>query len=306
MFCSNCGYKNRETAHYCIDCGQPVDRITRMHKKGKRNKVQAIFLSLLLIGAGFSAARLTDEQTVQPMSLEAENTTQSLTQQPEAEAAPPQTESAKEKKDIIQETRHKVFTIESDEVSGTGFLFTDSGILITNAHVVSGNSDLLVRSADGEEESGRVIGISVVDDVALVQVDAYAGNTPIEVESNQTEVGTEVIAFGSPSGFENSASIGYVTGEGRDFEHNFIYKDMYQIDAQLAPGSSGGPLVDAATGKVIAINSIQYTDGISIGFSIPMHTVEDLLTDWLNNPMSQEEIEQILDQPSESEWSRRN
>ncbi|TWT28429.1 trypsin-like peptidase domain-containing protein [Planomicrobium sp. CPCC 101110] len=305
MFCSNCGYKNKEAARFCIDCGRPMDRITRILKQRKRNKLHAIVLSFMLIGAGFSVAQLNEEEAAQPATIEATASTKETHGQepaPKTEAAP-QTENANEKINLIEETRNKVFTIKTDETSGTGFLFTDSGILVTNAHVVASNDRLIVRSAEGEEQPGRVIGISVVDDVALVLAEAYAGNAPIEVEANQTAVGTEVIAFGSPSGFENSASIGYVTGTGRDFEHNFIYKDMYQIDAQLAPGSSGGPLVDAATGKVIAINSIQYTDGNSIGFSIPMHTVDSLLTDWLNNPMSQEEIEQILGHLDENDWS---
>ncbi|WKA54012.1 trypsin-like peptidase domain-containing protein [Planococcus shixiaomingii] len=305
MFCSNCGHKNKETARFCIDCGQPLDRITRLHKQKKRNKLQAAILSLLLIGTGFSAAQLTEEKAVQTASFEATaNNAEPLSQEPAKKTAPQP--EAKEKTAIIQETLQKVFTIKTNETSGTGFLFTDSGVLVTNAHVVAGTADLLVRNADGEEQPGQVIGISVIDDVALIKVEAYNGNAPLEIDHNQSIVGTEVIAFGSPSGFENSASIGYVTGTDRDFEHNFVYKDMYQIDAQLAPGSSGGPLVDAATGKVIAINSIQYTDGVSIGFSIPMHTVEGLLTKWLNNPMPQEEIERILEDSYDDDWSSNN
>ncbi|PSL40688.1 zinc ribbon protein [Planomicrobium soli] len=300
MFCSNCGYKNKEIARFCIDCGQPLDRITRIHKQKKRNKTQTLFLSFLLVGAGFSAAQLTKEDATKPPTIEETASRQPLTQEPPpTPETAPQAENAQEKISLIQETQQKVFTIKTSKTTGTGFLFTDSGILVTNAHVIAGQKELLVRNVDGEEETGRVIGISVIDDVALIQVDAYAGNAPIEVERGRTAVGTEVIAFGSPSGFENSASIGYVTGTGRDFQHNFTYSDMYQIDAQLAPGSSGGPLVDAATGKVIAINSIQYTDGISIGFSIPMHTVQDLLADWLNDPMPATEIEQIINNHEE-------
>lgn len=303
MFCTNCGYKNKQTARYCIDCGQPLDRITRIDKHRKRSKLQAIFLSLFLIAAGFGIAQLTQEPTVQPASMK--TTAEPLSQEPpEAAEAAAQPEAKKERTVIIEETQEKVFTIKTDETSGTGFLFTNSGIIVTNAHVVAGNMELTVRNAGGEETSGHVIGISVVDDLALIQVEAYQGNEPIEVEHDLSAVGTEVIAFGSPSGFENTASVGYVTGTERDFYHNFTYKDMYQIDAQLAPGSSGGPLVDAATGKVIAINSIQYTDSVSIGFSIPMHTIEDLLTDWLDNPMSKEKVEELLDQTQDHEWSR--
>ena len=81
-----------------------------------------------------------------------------------------------------------------------------------------------------------------------------------------------MIALGSPQGFENSASIGYLTGVNRDIEFGFLYEHLYQIDAQIDQGSSGGPLIDAKTGKVIGINSLSFKENDVFGFSIPMKT----------------------------------
>src|SRR5690606_26044522 len=162
----------------------------------------------------------------------------------------------KDKPAIIKDTQQKVYTILTEGGQGSGFLFHQSGLVATNAHVVAGFTDVIVRNINGQDQPGTVVGISDESDIALIKVDAFAGIDPLESEMNPTDVGTEVIALGSPSGFENTATIGYLTGIDRDFEQEFIYEDIYQIDAPIAPGSSGGPLVDASTGKVIGINSL--------------------------------------------------
>jgi serine protease Do len=196
----------------------------------------------------------------------------------------------KEKTAVIKETQQKVYTILTEGRQGSGFLFGKSGMVATNAHVVAGYTDVIVRNINGQDQPGTVVGISDESDIALIKVEAFAGIDPLESEMNPTDVGTEVIALGSPSGFENTATIGYLTGIDRDFEQEFIYEDIYQIDAPIAPGSSGGPLVDAGTGKVIGINSLVMEEGDSIGFSIPMYSMHGMLTEWVNNPMSAEEV----------------
>jgi len=153
---------------------------------------------------------------------------------------------------------------------------------------------LIVGNVFDQKTTGRVIGISDMYDIALIQVDAYAGETSLETEANVTDIGSEVIALGSPQGLENSASIGYLTGLDRSFESGFQYDNVYQVDAQISPGSSGGPLLDAKTGKVIGINSAILTADQSIGFSIPMYTMIDLLKKWSDSPMTSAEVASIF------------
>ena len=149
---------------------------------------------------------------------------------------------------------------------------------------------MMVRNSKGEDVPGTVIGISNKYDIALVKVPAYEQMKPLVSEMKESPVGLEVIAFGSPYGFENTASVGYITGTGRDIEADFIYKQLYQIDAQVDSGSSGGPLVDATTGKVIGINSLVFTENRTFGFSIPLYTMLSTIDDWITNPLSASEV----------------
>ncbi|RNF39530.1 trypsin-like peptidase domain-containing protein [Planococcus salinus] len=320
MVCSNCGQKNKEEASFCMNCGQPLEK--KRSKKPKKSKIfTAVLLLFIAIGAVFGVTQMMDEEPEPATALPEE--TAEVEEQEEAveEEIEPEPEVVQEeselppvvegtvtnetdvmeqpiqtepkKKDvttIIKETQQKVYTILTEEKQGSGFLFTNDGMVVTNAHVVAGQTEVMVRNINGIDEPGRVVGISDVYDIALIQVDAFKGSEPLPISMSNTDVGTEVIALGSPSGFENTASIGYLTGIDRDFTQEFLYENIYQIDALIAPGSSGGPLVDAQTGSVIGINSLLYNDGSSIGFSIPMYSVNDQLTEWAANPMTQEEV----------------
>lgn len=186
------------------------------------------------------------------------------------------------KTELIKETQQKVYTVLTGSGMGSGFLYNESGMVVTNAHVVVGFTDVMLRNVDGEEFPGKVIGISDVEDIALIYVEAFEGDVPLATEMEETPVGTEVIALGSPKGLENTASIGYLIGVDRDFSSDYQYEDIYQIDAQIAPGSSGGPLVDTKSGRVIGINSLGYTEGNAFGFSIPLYSVMDSLDAWAN------------------------
>lgn len=272
MFCRNCGEKNEESAKFCKGCGVQLEN--GEVAPAKKNHAFAIVLSILLAaGGGFGVQQYLTKQA---------DADTLIVQDSKVEAQPVQ----QEKKEIIKAAQKKVYTVVTEDGIGSGFLFTKDGMVVTNAHVVAGFTDVTVRNSEGEETAGRVIGISDIEDIAVIQVDAYKGQEPLPAEMEVTEVGSEVIALGSPNGFENSASIGYLTGVDRDISFDFEYEDIYQIDAQIAPGSSGGPLVDAETGKVIGINSLLYTDGNAIGFSIPLHSIHGSLMDWVNHPMS--------------------
>lgn len=308
MFCSKCGCMNSVTTKNCLNCGQPLDRTTRIKKHKRRQRLNFFVVAILFLGTGFGSAQIFQQPVTEQPDAPVENTvasepqtnpplettvTDTTTPTPDSEASTD--EGTKVKTDIIKDTQQKVFTIKTDSAYGSGFLFTDTGTVVTSAHLIIGSIDVSVRTTDGIEKPGKVIGISETYDIALIQVDAFAGTEPLEIESNPTEVGTEVIALGSPSGLENTAAIGYLTGTDRDFDHGFLYKDMYQIDAQIAPGSSGGPLIDAHTGKVIGINALLLNEGNAIGFSIPMYSMIDLLNGWATQPMSEGEVEDVYD-----------
>lgn len=326
MLCKNCGQENESNANFCKSCGHSL--VKNRGNKPRNNKWLAVLIVLFGIGGvGFGISQMNEEPPQQTAPAEdlsnaeedksaeeeskpAEEETKTVEPEEPAKTGSPtegtvtkvedivppseQPEKVepkkKEKTAIIKDTQQKVYTILTEGGQGSGFLFDKSGMVATNAHVVAGYTDVVVRNINGQDQPGTVVGISDESDIALIKVDAFSGIDPLESEMNPTDVGTEVIALGSPSGFENTATIGYLTGIDRDFEQEFIYEDIYQIDAPIAPGSSGGPLVDAGTGKVIGINSLVMEEGDSIGFSIPMYSMHGMLTEWVNNPMSVEEV----------------
>ncbi len=325
MRCEKCGINNGVPANFCKICGVSLNE--KHAKKTKTKKFFSIFLLLVFFGgAGYNIAKLNETDTEQAVPVieramsEKENSPEIITnsenvgeinepEQPVAteeisegivvkpeDVIPPSKQpekiepKTKEKTAIIKEAQQKSYTILTESGQGSGFLFNDNGMVATNAHVVAGFTNVIVRNINGQDLAGRVVGISDTSDIALIKVSEFEEIAPLEIEMNKTDVGTEIIALGSPSGYENTASIGYLTGIDRDFHQEFIYEDIYQIDAYIAAGSSGGPLIDGRTGKVIGINSLVMTDVNTSGFSIPMYSVHAELTEWARNPMSEKEV----------------
>jgi hypothetical protein len=104
-----------------------------------------------------------------------------------------------------------------------------------------------------------------------------------------------VLALGSPLGFQNTVTTGIISGVDRDLDlPPYHYEDMYQISAPIAPGNSGGPLINSKTGEVIGINSAAADQG-SIGFSIPLKNVIALIEGWSKTPMTT--LPNIVDDP---------
>lgn len=298
MYCSKCGVKNEEGAKFCAGCGTSL---TPQKNGSKGFLILGIILCFIVLGGvGYGFKELlfskNEAQTVlDEVKSTVEETRSTLTEKAKvvAEGKVPKVQ-AKDKTQVIQETMPKVFTILTQEGQGSGFLYGQGGYIVTNAHVVAGYTDVIVRNSVGKESNAKVIGISDRSDVALLLSEDYVQVKPLLTENEDSIIGTEVIALGSPQGFENSASIGYLTGINRDMELGFIYEHLYQIDAQIDQGSSGGPLIDAKTGKVIGINSLIYKENNLFGFSIPMNSVTNLVDNWIANPMSPKQVTSLF------------
>ncbi|MUT64539.1 S1C family serine protease [Paenibacillus sp. NEAU-GSW1] len=246
----------------------------------KRGTRISVAVSALIVIVGIAAAAAI--RTEVPTQLAGEPLL-AAAQQHGAGGAP------KSLKDVIYETQKLVVMIETEDgTQGSGFLYNDKGDLITNAHVVSGVKKVTIKTADARELEGEVIGISSDIDVAVVRVAELAGMEPLVlVEADKSEVGDDVIAVGSPLGFQNTVTTGIISGVGRSFEiEPYTYDDLYQISAPIAPGNSGGPLVSKETGAVLGINSAGIEE-TTIGFSIPIVNVLKLVEDWSAHPMAE-------------------
>jgi len=171
--------------------------------------------------------------------------------------------------------------------SGTGFVIDSNGTIVTNAHVVSGASDVQVRFDDrGEGVEAEVLGSDQSSDLAVLRVDP--SNTqnikPLALaDSDTVKVGDLAIAIGYPLGLDRTVTAGIISGVGRAIRapNGFSIDKVIQTDAPINPGNSGGPLLDGA-GRVIGVNSQIATAGggggnVGIGFAVPSNTVRQVV-----------------------------
>jgi len=154
---------------------------------------------------------------------------------------------------------------------GSGFIVSDDGYIITNAHVVESADTVTVRLTDRREFKAKVVGKDKQTDIAVLKIDAKSLPTVKLGRSADANVGEWVAAIGSPFGFENSVSAGIVSAKNRPLPDS-SYVNFIQTDVAVNPGNSGGPLFNLA-GEVIGINSQIYSrsggfQGIS--FAIPI------------------------------------
>lgn len=193
-------------------------------------------------------------------------------------------------KSIIHEAEKSVIQIEGQNehqtITGSGFLYNDKGDIITNAHVIQDVDAIYVRTANARFYPAAIVGISEQTDIAVIRVPQLANMDTLPLSDKMADIGDEVIALGSPHGFQNTVTLGIISGTDRDFEvDGFDYSNVYQISAQITHGNSGGPLINRETGEIIGINSVGTQDG-TIGFSIPISEVIDQVKEWSNKAVN--------------------
>src|SRR6185503_11689576 len=155
---------------------------------------------------------------------------------------------------------------------GSGFIISQDGYVLTNAHVVAGDGEVTVRLADAKREfKAKVIGADERTDVALLKIEATGLPTVKLGKSAALQPGEWVAAIGSPFGFENTITAGIVSATGRSLPAE-TYVPFIQTDVAVNPGNSGGPLINLA-GEVVGVNSMIYsqTGGyMGVSFAIPI------------------------------------
>lgn len=174
---------------------------------------------------------------------------------------------------------------QQGESTGTGFVVSKDGFIVTNAHVVQGAKTATVRFGEDKAVDAKVMGSDLNSDLAVLKVDPKDHElTPLELGTAKgLKVGDPVVAIGNPFGLDRTLTTGVVSALARKIQglNGFSISNVIQTDAAINKGNSGGPLLDAA-GRVIGVNSqIQTESGgnVGIGFAVPADKVKQVLPD---------------------------
>jgi 2-alkenal reductase len=206
--------------------------------------------------------------------------------------------------DSLQESLINVYELANPSVvyiivppfsSGSGFVYSEDGYIVTNNHVVSGGSNFEIVFSNGDRMEAELVGTDVDSDLAVLKVDDLPeGVEPLQLgDSESIRVGEFVVAIGNPFGEQGSMSLGIISALGRSLQSqrdlgtgsSYSQPEVVQTDAPINPGNSGGPLLNL-DGEVIGVNSaIASATGTSsgVGFSIPVQAVRQIIPSLIEN-----------------------
>ena len=184
---------------------------------------------------------------------------------------------------IIEDAIPAVVTIRTDVAQGTGFIITNDGYIVTNAHILSGGHQVWALTSSQQKIEAVLIDYDAGLDVALLKISGNYNYLKLG-NSDDIQVGEKVIAIGNPLGLQFSVSEGIVSGIHRT---GLNERNIYiQTDAALNPGNSGGPLINKK-GKVIGINNFKVGGGESLGFALESNYLENAINAIANKALNQ-------------------
>jgi len=192
-----------------------------------------------------------------------------------AEAKVAQTPTSRSVSEIVESAENGLAYIETSTGSGSGFIVTDDGLIVTNAHVVGQESFVTVRLVNDQSYTGRVLGRDEITDLAVINIDSRLPFQPMKLgNANRVDLGDEVIALGFPLGDELGQNYKVTRGIVSSRETDQDGVEVIQTDAAINPGNSGGPLLNMS-GQVIGVNTStvekygdRIIDGISFAVSV--------------------------------------
>ncbi len=184
---------------------------------------------------------------------------------------------------IIEDAVKSVVTIRTDVSQGTGFIITDDGYIVTNAHVLVGGHTIQSLTYEQEAINTQFIGYDGNLDIALLKISGKYRELEL-ADSNDVQVGEKVIAIGNPLGLQFSVSEGIVSAKDRAGSNGI--EAYIQTDAALNPGNSGGPLINKK-GEIIGINNFKIGEGESLGFALESNYMQSAINDIARSALNQ-------------------
>jgi S1-C subfamily serine protease len=179
--------------------------------------------------------------------------------------------------------------MEVPQGSGSGFVWSKQGHIVTNFHVIYGADAIKVTLADRSEHKAKLVGADPDHDLAVLQIHVPEGHVePLAIgASHDLRVGQKVLAIGNPFGLDHTLTTGVVSALGRTIKSmsNRTIEGVIQTDAAINPGNSGGPLLDGA-GRLIGVNTqIVSPSGAyaGIGFAVPVDTVNRIVPELIKH-----------------------
>jgi len=180
-------------------------------------------------------------------------------------------------------------TMEVPQGSGSGFVWSKQGYIVTNFHVIYGADTIKVTLADRSEHQAKIVGADPDHDLAVLQIKVSENlMEPLAVgASHDLRVGQKVLAIGNPFGLDHTLTTGVVSALGRTIKSmsNRTIEGVIQTDAAINPGNSGGPLLDSS-GRLIGVNTqIVSPSGAyaGIGFAVPVDTVNRIVPELIKH-----------------------
>jgi serine protease Do len=252
----------------------------------------------MVVDIGYTVLVIPRAQIVKVLSPEAANSsTATATATPTvATAAPATSESragiyqvslspppVKDVRELVNELGAAVVQVSTPGGLGSGFIINSDGFLITNFHVIEGETEISVEvylQKDGQLERKsykdvKIVAINKFEDIALLKIDdkdAPKFSTVILGDADNLAVGEQVFAIGSPLGLERTVTQGILSTKTREMQGELYL----QTTAQINPGNSGGPLFNMR-GEVVGITNMKITFGEGLGFAIPIESVKYFL-----------------------------
>jgi len=180
----------------------------------------------------------------------------------------------------LRRQRFSLNVMEIPRGSGTGFIWDESGLIVTNFHVVQGANKITIELQSNKSYQATIVGSAPEKDIALLKIDAPDEDLqPLPLgDSTSLAVGRKVLAIGNPFALDTTLTVGVVSALGREIKSitNRTIKNVIQTDAAINPGNSGGPLLNS-NGQLVGVNTAIYSPtgaSAGIGFAIPVNTVK--------------------------------